>query len=81
MPPPLMPHRIVLWLIVLAILLPITICVVLGVAALLQAMGDSTGATVLERIALASGIVWTIELISLVLALAVGTLRRPDEPQ
>jgi hypothetical protein len=80
MPPPLVPHRIVLALIVTAILLPIAICIVFGVAALLQAMGDSAGGAVLHRIALGGGILWAINLISLVLVLAIGTLRGPDEP-
>ena len=78
---PLIPHRLVLALIVATILLPIALCVVLGVAALLIAMGDSAGGLVLDRIALAGGIVWIIDLICLVLVLAIGTLRGPDEPQ
>ena len=71
---------LVLALIVAAILLPITICVVVGVAALLEAMGDQWGGAVLLRIALAGGILWIIDLICLVLVLAIGTLRGPDEP-
>ena len=62
------------------ILLPITLCVVLGVAALLVQMGDSAGGAVLHRIALAGGILWIIDLICLVLALAISSLRGPDEP-
>jgi hypothetical protein len=77
---PLIPHRAVFALIATAILLPITICVVFGVAALLQAMGDSVGGAALHRIALACGVLWTINLICLVLVLAIGTLRGPDEP-
>jgi hypothetical protein len=77
---PLIPHRTVLALIATAILLPITICVVIGVAALLQAMGDSLGGVVLHRIALGCGILWGVNLICLVLLLAIGTLRGPDEP-
>lgn len=72
--------RIVLLLIAAALLLPITICVVLGVGALLAAMGDSLGGCVLSRIALGGGILWVIDLICLVLVLAIGTLRGPDEP-
>ena len=76
---PLIPDRIVLSLIVVAVLLPITLCVVLGVAALLAQMGDAAGGAVLHRIALAGGILWAIDLICLVLALAIGSLRGPDE--
>jgi hypothetical protein len=80
MPPPLISNRIVLALIAAALLLPITLCVVFGVAALLGAMGDSAGGAVLHRIALGCGILWGIDLICLVLVLAIGTLRGPDEP-
>ena len=76
---PLIPDRIILALIVVAILLPITLCVVLGVAALLVQMGDAAGGTVLHGIALAGGILWVIDLICLVLALAIGSLHGPDE--
>ncbi len=76
---PIIPDRIVLSLIVIAVLLPITLCVVLGVAALLTQMGDAAGGAVLNRIALAGGILWAIDLISLVLTLAIGSLRGPDE--
>ncbi len=77
---PLISHRIVLTLIATTLLLPITICVVFGVAALLEAMGDSAGGAVLHRIALGCGILWVIDVICLVLVLAIGTLRGPDEP-
>jgi hypothetical protein len=80
MHPPLIPHRLVLALVVAAILLPISLCVVLGVAGLLEAMSDAVGALVLRRIALAGGILWVIDGICLVLALAIGTLSPPDEP-
>ena len=78
---PLVPRRLVLALIVAAILLPIMLCVVLGVAGLLDAMGDSLGGLVLHRIALAGGILWIIDLICLVLVLAIGAIRGPDEPK
>jgi len=76
---PMIPDRIVLLLIVVAVLLPIMLCVVLGVAALLTQMGDAAGGAVLHRIALAGGILWVIDLICLVLTLAIGSLRGPDE--
>jgi hypothetical protein len=78
---PLIPHRVVLVLISSAILLPITICVVFGVAALLEKMGDTSGGAVLHRIALAFGILWAIDLICLVLVQAIGTLKGPNEPK
>jgi hypothetical protein len=80
MPRPLIPHRIVLALIGATLLLPITICVVIGVAALREARGAVTGGAVLHRIALAGGILWGIELICLVLVLAINALGGPAEP-
>ena len=47
---PLIPHRIVIALVVMAIFLPITICVVIGVAALLKGMGDIAGGVALLRL-------------------------------
>jgi hypothetical protein len=76
---PMIPDRIVLLLTAVAVLLPVALCVVLGVAALLAQMGDAAGGAVLYRIALAGGILWGIDLIFLVLALAIGSLRGPDE--
>jgi hypothetical protein len=78
---PLLPHRFVLTLVVAAVLLPIILCVVLGVAALLSAMGDSLGGAVLLRIALAGGMLWVIDLVCLVMVLALGSLHGPDEPE
>ena len=78
---PPIPQRYVLALIVATILLPIVLCVVLGVAALLDAMGDSAGGLVLHRVALFGGILWVVDLICLVLVLAIGTLRGPDGPE
>jgi hypothetical protein len=79
---PLIPNRLVLILIAAAILLPITICVVLGVAALLEAMGDSTGGCVLHRTGLGIGILWAIDLICLVLTLGIHAIDNgPSEPE
>jgi hypothetical protein len=78
--PPLIHHRFVIALVAVAILLPITICVVFGLAAVLVGMGDAVGGAVLYRIALGCGVFWVIDLICLVLVLAIGTLRGPDEP-
>lgn len=77
---PLIPSRIILVLVAASLLLPVTICVVFGVASLLGAMGDSLGGSVLQRIALGCGILWVINLITLVVLLAIGTLRGPGEP-
>jgi hypothetical protein len=67
---------------VAAILLPITICVVAGLATLLDGMGDGSGARVLRWIALAGGILWIVDLVCLVVLLAISAIGggqdRPD---
>jgi hypothetical protein len=75
---PLVPRRVVVSLVATAIVLPIALCVVLGVAALLGQMGDAAGGHVLYRIALAGGILWVVDLVCLVLGLALGSLGRPE---
>jgi hypothetical protein len=77
---PLIPSRVILTLAAASLLMPVIICVVLGVAALLGAMGDAAGGCVLQRIALGCGILWVVNLITLVVLLAIGTLRGPGEP-
>jgi hypothetical protein len=62
-----------------AIILPIAICLILAVASLLSAMGDMVGGGVLRWVALACGIVWVLDLILLVLALAVNALRESED--
>jgi hypothetical protein len=49
------------------ILFPIAICLILGVGAMLTAMGDASGGVVLNRISLAFAILWVLDLIALVL--------------
>jgi len=80
----MIPRPIIAALLIAAILLPVTICVVFGVAALLHAMGDASGGMVLSRVALGLGIAWSVDLIALVLTLAANALQGPhelEEPQ
>jgi hypothetical protein len=53
------------------LVLPVAICIVLGVGTLLSAMGDSAGGLVLQRICLALAILWGIDLISLLIVQGV----------
>ena len=50
--------------------LPIGICLILAVASLLSAMGDAVGGGAMRWVALGCGIIWCVDLILLVLALA-----------
>jgi len=78
---PLISERLIPILLACALLLPVAICVVLGVGSLLKAMGDLCGGAVLGRIALAGGILWFLDLVGLLLVLAIHSLRVPDEPE
>jgi len=80
---PLITQRLTLLLLAATIVLPVAICVVLGVAALLNAMGDAVGGAALRGVALGCGILWAVDLICLVLVLAIRALgetdcRKPD---
>jgi hypothetical protein len=68
------PRGVVLLLLVVAVLLPVGVCVILALAALLQAMGDVVGARVIAYVAWALGAAWLIDLIGLVVLLAVQSL-------
>jgi hypothetical protein len=73
------PRRILTWLVSIALVLPISIAVILGVARLLGAMHDVTGATALDRIALAGGIMWGVDLACLLVAQGINSVGPPGE--
>lgn len=77
----LVPPRIITWLIAGAAVLPIAICVILGVAALLGEMGDPPEGSPLKWVALGVGILWVVDLICLVLALGLNALADTDQQQ
>ena len=56
------------------VLFPITLGVVLGIGGVLKAMGDVAGSVVLNRIGLALGILWVLDLIALVLLQGLNNL-------
>lgn len=67
-------------LLVAALLLPIVICVLIGVARLLAGMADTSGAAVLDYLALGAAIVWLVDLIALLILLALDTVSRVEGP-
>lgn len=72
--------RVLAILVTLTLALPVIISVLAAVARLLSAMGDALGGLVLDRVALATGIVWIISLIALVVVLGMRALAEPPEP-
>ncbi len=65
-------------LVAFAFVSTISLVVVLAVACLIGKMGDDGGRVVLESVALAIGLLWLIDLICLVFAVAVNSLYDSD---
>lgn len=72
-------RRVLNLLVTVGCLLPIALVIVLGVARLLSAMEDASGAVVLDRIALGLGILWALALVVLLLALGIRALEGTRE--
>jgi hypothetical protein len=70
-------RRVLTILVTTGCVLPLALVVLIGVARLLTAMQDASAATVLDRVALAAGIVWAIDLLCLLLALGINALGPP----
>jgi ABC-type transport system involved in multi-copper enzyme maturation permease subunit len=75
--PPVVTHLLIAGVAVL----PIAICVILAVAALLGEMGEPPERSPLKWVALGVGILWVVDLICLVLAQALNSLAETDEDQ
>jgi hypothetical protein len=67
--------------VLVALGLPIVLCVVLGLARLLAAMGDQAGARVADVLALAGGVAWVTLLIVMVIVQALMVLGAADEEE
>jgi len=76
----MIPRPLLTGLLVLDVLLPVAIVIVLGTGRLLGAMDDALGQAVLVRLGEAGGVLWSIGLVVLLLAVAIdglaGRLRR-----
>lgn len=72
--------RVLTILVTVAAVLPVAIAIVLAVGRLLGAMKDEAGAAALDRIALAIGILWAINLICLLVAQGINSLGPPSDP-
>lgn len=64
-------------LLLAAVALPIVCTVFVALGRLLAAMGDTAGATAVDRLALAAGVLWVLVLIALVLLLAAARAFEP----
>jgi hypothetical protein len=76
----LVPRRAIAVLVITGLVLPIVVAVTTAAARLLVAMQDLSGGAALDRIALAAGMLWAVDLISLVVVLGINSLPpRPGE--
>ncbi len=76
-------NRILVRLLIAALVLPVAICVFMASAHLLQAMGDAMWAYILQRVAVVAGVIWAVDLVSLLLAVAIYmivNMGRSDRP-
>ncbi len=76
----MIPRPLLSTLAVLAIGLPVVVVVLLAVAAVLGAMGDANGQLAVTWVGRGAGILWTIDLVLLLISLAIETLCR-DTPR
>ena len=80
MPRPTMIQRLLL----AAVALPIVCMVLVALGRLLAAMGDAAGASAVDRLSLAAGVLWVLVLVALVLLLAAARAFEPpssDDPR
>lgn len=71
-------RRVLIALVTTALLVPMVVLILQGVGKLLLALGDATGALWLDRIALAGGIVWAIDLLVMLIVVAINSLDRSE---
>ncbi len=72
-------RTVVKLLLVLVLGLPVLQASLVWIGGLLGAMGDATTATVLSSVNTATGVVWLVSVVALVVALAIRTLDEPRE--
>lgn len=70
----MIPRRTILLLTAGALFLPIVVIVLIGAGAMLGGLDDAVGRRAVERIALAVGIGWVIDLALLLIALGVKSI-------
>lgn len=75
----MIPRKVVIYFVGAAMISPIAISVVVGVAQLLKAMGDVEGAQMLMRFSTVLGILWAVDLICLSILLGMDLLLRNEK--
>jgi len=73
-------RRLLIPLVIASLGLPVVLVLLLATGRLLAALGDAAGATVVDRIALAGGILWVADLVVLVILQSIAGLLPPEGP-
>lgn len=76
--------KLLAWSLIAAVLLPVVVAVVLGLGALLAAVGDAPGAVVCRRLGLVAGVLWLVALVATTVASGIAAIEsasRGDEPR
>lgn len=73
-------RRLLAWGVVAALLLPVLLVVLLGLEALLQALGDEGGSRACGRAAIVGGVAWIAAVVVTVAVNAMLTLAAPGIP-
>jgi hypothetical protein len=76
----ILPQRMFLVLAAIALVLVVSLAVVLAFGAILGAMEDQIGSLVLRWVAAGLGIVFVVDLLCLILALAIHAAANEEEP-
>jgi hypothetical protein len=76
----LISYRAIILLLGGALGLPVAMCVLYGLARLLETMQDEAGAFMLGRINLILMALWIIDLVALVVVQAIRSLQPPPRP-
>lgn len=72
------PKTALVWMMSVALVLTVALVVLLVTGHVLGKMGDATGQSVLDAIALAGGLLWAVNIICLVFALGVNAIGDDD---
>lgn len=74
------PRRFLTPLVAIALVLTVAMAVILVLARALGKMGDTTGQSVLDAVALGVAVFWLTDVVCLVLAMGVNSLFDPTDP-
>ncbi|MFZ5832786.1 MAG: hypothetical protein ACOY3P_22090 [Planctomycetota bacterium] len=63
----------------IAIVAPMAVVIVVGLAALLGAMADRAGQLAMQRVGIGLGVLWVIDLVCLLVAQSINALTDSDD--